>query len=134
MDPDEEAARERELGRLLREARERIRPKMSKRQAAAKAGFSPTQWGDMERGERHQGTRVRASDDTLEAAARAVGLDPQILFDAVGRTYHPGKELELSASGVNLDELAQLDPDAYELIVRQAELALERARSRRLEG
>ena len=130
MDQDDEAAREREVGRLLREARERLRPKVSKRQAAAKAGFSPTQWGDMERGERHQGTRVRAADETLVAAARAVDLDPRVLFEAAGRPYTEPEPLELSASGVDLDELRRVDPDAYELIVAQAQLALERARRR----
>lgn len=129
MDQDE-AAREHEMGRLLREARERLRPKVSKRQAAAKAGFSPTQWGDMERGERHQGTRVRPADETLLAAARAVDLDPRVLFEAVGRPYSEPETLELSASGVDLDALARLDPEAYELIVRQAQLALDRARRR----
>lgn len=44
-------------------------------------------------------------------------------------TASPG-EIRLSASGTDLDELRQVDPDAYELIMVQARAALERARAR----
>jgi len=42
-----------------------------------------------------------------------------------------GRGVRISASGVDLDELRRLDPEAYQAIIRQAEIALDRARDRR---
>lgn len=103
-DEQVEAARERQAGELLREARERLRPKVSKREAARRAGFSPTQWGDMERGHRQHGAPVRATSETLAAAADAVELDRAVIFEAMGKPY-PAADLGPSRT----DRLTQLE-------------------------
>lgn len=132
MDPlDDESAREAAVGEALKRARGRE----SQRAVAARAGVSPTQWRHMENGIRDNGVPVRASDRTLEAAARAVGLDPAALFEIAGRPYESSDEpIHLSASGADLDQLRVLDPDAYELVMAQAKLALDRAHRRRESG
>lgn len=83
----------RRVGQLLGEARRSLRPKVSKREAARRAGFSEITWRQLEAGERQltKGVKVPPSpkDETLEAAARAVGLDPGIVFSEVGRRYEP---------------------------------------------
>ncbi|HEV2928631.1 MAG TPA: helix-turn-helix domain-containing protein [Propionibacteriaceae bacterium] len=80
----------RDVGALLERARRERR--LSKRAAAQKAGFSEALWRQLEDGRRLiNGVEVPANprDDTLEAAARAVGLDPQAVFDAAQRDYVP---------------------------------------------
>lgn len=62
---------------LIRHCREAADPPMSRRQAAAKAGISPSQWGDVERGRKRAGSGVdvpvQATAETLARMARAVG-------------------------------------------------------------
>lgn len=62
---------------LIRQRRETAVPSMSRRQAAVKAGISPSQWSDIERGSKMagQGTVVpiRATAETLARMARVVG-------------------------------------------------------------
>lgn len=76
----------------------------------------------------------------LEEVADALGVPVGDLLGDIRRTMtdHIGMTdeatVELSASGVDLEELHRLDPEQYDAIMRQAELALDRARQRRLEG
>jgi transcriptional regulator with XRE-family HTH domain len=62
---------------LIRERREAAVPVMSRRQAAAKAGISPSQWSDVERGHKGAGpgvlVPVHATADTLARMARVAG-------------------------------------------------------------
>jgi hypothetical protein len=62
---------------LIRKRRETAMPPMSRRQAAAKAGISASQWGDVERGHKKAGSGivvpVKATSDTLALMARTVG-------------------------------------------------------------
>jgi len=73
---------------LIRQCREAAVPAMSRRQAAAKAGLSPSQWGDVERGRKRAGSGViipvQATADTLARMARTVGASPDDLA-AAGR-------------------------------------------------
>jgi transcriptional regulator with XRE-family HTH domain len=73
---------------LIRRARERCDPAMSRRQAAATAGISPSQWSDVERGQKKAGSGVAvpvlATADTLARMARTVGATADELA-AVGR-------------------------------------------------
>jgi len=61
---------------------------MSRRQAAAKAGISPSQWSDVERGHKKAGSGVvvpvQATAETLARMARAVGVSVDDLA-AAGR-------------------------------------------------
>jgi transcriptional regulator with XRE-family HTH domain len=73
---------------LVRQRREAAVPAMSRRQAAAIAGLSPSQWSDVERGHKKAGSSVevpvRATAETLARMARAVGASADDLA-ATGR-------------------------------------------------
>ena len=73
---------------LIRQRREAATPALSRRQAAAKAGISPSQWSDVERGSKHVGSGVtipvHATAQTLARMARSVGATPEDL-QAAGR-------------------------------------------------
>lgn len=88
-----EAAAERwraTVGTMLELARRERR--LSKRAAAREAGFTEAVWRQLEQGHRSlQGQLLVTNprDDTLEAAALAVGLAPKRVFEAAGRPYVP---------------------------------------------
>ena len=71
---------------LIRQRREALVPAMSRRQAAAKAGLSPSQWGDVERGRKKAGSGivvpVQATADTLARMAHAVSVSADDLASA----------------------------------------------------
>jgi transcriptional regulator with XRE-family HTH domain len=73
---------------LIRRRRETAVPPMSRRQAAAKAGISPSQWSDVERGSKKAGpgiaVPVQATAETLARMAQVVGIGPDELT-AAGR-------------------------------------------------
>jgi transcriptional regulator with XRE-family HTH domain len=73
---------------LMRRRREALSPPMSRRQAAAKAGISPSQWSDVERGIKKAGTGVtvpvQATARTLAKMAQAIGVTADELA-AAGR-------------------------------------------------
>ena len=73
---------------LIRQRREAMDPGMSRRQAAAKTGISPSHWSDVERGHKKAGTGVvvpiRATAKTLARMARVVGVSADDLA-AAGR-------------------------------------------------
>ena len=89
---DEEFARWKAVGWQLGNAR-RLK-KLSKRRAADAAGISDITWRTLESGVRQlaPGVLLPASprDETLEAAARAVDLDPAGIFELAGREYVAG--------------------------------------------
>ena len=96
------------VGRLLREAKERMRPKLSKREAAKRAGFSEGLWRHLEQGVRiTYGVRVlpNPSDENLANAAYAVHLEPDEVFAAVGRQWvkpHPDWVPEVVRQGLDI--------------------------------
>jgi transcriptional regulator with XRE-family HTH domain len=73
---------------LIRQRREAADPPMSRRQAAAKAGISASQWSDIERGHKQAGSGVtvpvQATAETLARMARVVGITADELA-AAGR-------------------------------------------------
>jgi transcriptional regulator with XRE-family HTH domain len=73
---------------LIRNRREAAVPPLSRRQAAARAGISPSQWSDVERGSKRAGpgivVPVLATADTLAKMARAIGVGADQLA-AAGR-------------------------------------------------
>ena len=73
---------------LIRQRREAADPPMSRRRAAAKAGISPSQWSDIERGHKQAGSGVtvpvQATAETLARMARIVGVTASELT-AAGR-------------------------------------------------
>jgi transcriptional regulator with XRE-family HTH domain len=68
---------------LIQQRREESAPPLSRRQAAAKAGISPSQWGDVERGHKRAGSGVivpvQATAETLARMARTVGVSAEEL-------------------------------------------------------
>lgn len=63
----------------------------------------------------------------------AQGATASELLDEFDRVHRPGPAggpIRLSASGVDLDELLDRDPEAYAAIMEQARIALDRARQR----
>lgn len=73
---------------LIRQRREAAVPEMSRRQAAAKAGISASQWSDVERGRKKAGpgviVPVLATAETLARMAQVVGVSANDLA-ATGR-------------------------------------------------
>lgn len=73
---------------LIRQRREASDPPLSRRQAAIKAGISPSQWSDVERGYKQAGSGVtipvQTTPETLARMAQAVGANADDLA-AAGR-------------------------------------------------
>jgi transcriptional regulator with XRE-family HTH domain len=71
---------------LIRRWREAAVPALSRRQAAARAGISPSQWSDVERGSKRAGLGVvipvLATAETLAKMAAAIGVGPDELTEA----------------------------------------------------
>ena len=73
----------RTVAEILGAARKRL--KLSKRQAARRAGISEGTWRQLERGPTLEGGTIyinQARPENLFAAARAVGVDPKMVFGA----------------------------------------------------
>lgn len=156
---DDEGEAWRRAGELLQRGREATG--LSKREAARVAGFSEITWRQLEAGERQisRGVKVPPSpkDETLAAAGLVARVALEELFQIVDRELPPhledrirrkvfgehsvaiefeeGGDVDvvpnLSAQGVDLAELQELDPDAYRQIVELAKFHLDRARERR---
>ena len=79
---------------IHRRRREASGPPLSRRQAAARAGVSPSQWSDVERGSKRAGPGivipVRATAETLAKMAAAVGVSAGELA-AAGRDDAAGQ-------------------------------------------
>jgi transcriptional regulator with XRE-family HTH domain len=69
--------------------------------------------------------------DRLVVLAQYFGW-PGDAFDRIRRGEEPVDEIHIDASGVDLEELRQVDPESYDQIMSMARLALDRARDRRL--
>lgn len=136
LSPDEWAT----IAHFLR--RVRARYGWTQEQAAAQAirGLSRAPLGLLENG-KPENNRALAS--TLEGVRQAYGLPDEwwvhvlsgeLTVDlAVAGKVGP-EPIRLSASGVDLDELLERDPEAYAAIMEQARIALDRARERRWPG
>jgi len=79
--------------------------------------------------------RTAATDRVLAAISRGLDWPPNALASirdgADVSTFEPDDEpMTMDASGVDLEELRQLDPDAYEQLVQLGRTLLERARER----
>lgn len=70
-----------------------------------------------------------ARTDRLSVLASYLGW-PGDGFERVRRGEDPHGPVELAASGVDLEELREADPEAYEQIIGMARIALDRARRR----
>lgn len=69
--------------------------------------------------------------DRLVVLAQFFGW-PSDGFDRIRRGEEPTEEIHIDASGTDLEELRQADPESYDQIMAMAKLALDRARERRL--
>ncbi len=69
---------------------------LSKRAAAHLAGLSEVTWRQLESGKKQVApsvvVEVSPRDDTLVAAAMAVGIDPAVVLAAAGRNYEPSED------------------------------------------
>lgn len=117
----------RQVGARLGE--ERRRRGLSKRAAAARAGFSEITWRQLEAGERQVSKEVKVpvspKDETLVAAALAVMIDPAELFAMAGRSWEPPTDHGTDYNA----EMSQVSPEtkaAIDLLIEA-----ERARERR---
>lgn len=81
-----------DVGARIEAARTAMRPKMSKRAAAAKAFISEGHWRTAERGSQNIKGHIVApsvSPEALGDIARVVRLDPADLFRRLGWEYEP---------------------------------------------
>ncbi len=79
------------VAELLGDARKRL--KLSKRQAARRAGISDGTWRQLERGPTYENKTLyinQTRPENLYAAARAVGVDPQTVFELFGERVPEG--------------------------------------------
>lgn len=111
------------VGRLLWQGRQRLR--LSQRKAAESAGFSATQWRHMEAGQRPSGEPVNPTDENLEAAALAVGLDPGEVFDAAGRSYAPTPRAPVVVEPVTMEQLLDVMRQVAAQVERLADVLLD---------
>lgn len=74
-----------------------------------------------------RGQKRAALTTTLRWPLNALDL----LADGADPEELGSPSIEISASGVDLDELARIDPEQYESIMDLARIALDRARARR---
>ena len=112
-------------GSLIRRRREAAVPPLSRRQAAAHAGISPSQWSDVERGSKRAGPGivipVQATPETLAKMAAAVGATAEELSaagrpDAADRLRSAGRQHQLGERLAGIPGLGflarQAQPDA----------------------
>lgn len=134
------AADFRTVGERIRTARERAG--LTQAELGAQVGVKQQSVQKWEAGKGITLTRLDAIAEVLKITTPALLGHPNRFPstrppDPVKPRYGPDQpdedlddELELSASGVDLEELRRLDPDAYAVVQRQAELLLDRARER----
>jgi transcriptional regulator with XRE-family HTH domain len=71
----------------------RLRLRLSKRQAARRAGISEGTWRQLEKGPEFMNGVLYTNNtrpENLFAAARAVGVEPKVIFDAFGEEVPSG--------------------------------------------
>lgn len=111
------------VGAALGQARRAL--KLSKREAARRAGISEITWRTYENGVRQVTSDyqvpVSPRDDKLEAAAKAVGLDPAVVFALAGRPYDgalsPTPDAQPAALSGKIGRLSERDRRAVERLV-----------------
>lgn len=121
-----------ELGAIVRARR--LALGLKQREVVDAAGVSEPTYRAIENG------RTEAGDLTLAAVSRGLewpsealgrikaGEDPEG-FDSADFFDEPS--IRLSASGVDLDELRELDPEGYQTVLAQIDLLVRRARKQR---
>lgn len=121
METGEEVRWSEAIGKRLREGRGR----MSKREAARRAGFSEATWRALELGVRRPAkgieVPVNPTVENLVAAAEAVGINPDEILSMVGLAYQAAFErVETATNEVQelRDEVARLAA-RVELLDRQ---------------
>lgn len=116
-----------DVGQRLGTARRQLR--ISKREAARRAGFSDGQWRVLEAGRRIVAKGIvvppNPKDETLQGAAEAVGIDPAELFRLVGRDFVAGATPPPPANGTDPSDLARRVGD-LELDVREIRTMVQR--------
>lgn len=129
MADEQEAARWVAVGERLGEARRARR--LTKRAAASRAGFSEITWRNLEQGARQAapGVLIPVSprDETLEAAARAVDIDPAELFELAQRPYTELPAASTRTSEIEVDfnsKVARLPPEDQEYVLGLVERLL----------
>lgn len=113
------------VGAALGQARRAL--KISKREAARRAGISEITWRTYETGMRQVTSDyhvpVSPRDDKLEAAAKAVELDPAVVFKIAGRPYDgalspaPAADGPPAALSGKISRLSERDRRAVERLV-----------------
>lgn len=108
------------VGSYLRTGRERTH--LSKRAAARRAGISEGLWRHLEAGVKQlHGVNVLPNprSENLVAAAQAVGLDPRVIFRAIGRAAGPIPEFEPADESLQarIDQLSYRDRQLVEQLV-----------------
>lgn len=112
---------------------------ITRRQVAAALGVTSQAVDYWATGKREPDLRmVAALEEFLGAQGRLIaclGYQPGVVqsrrrFRLEPKPEDAEPEIHIAASGVDLDELRLRDPDAYELILAQAKMALDRARDR----
>lgn len=129
LDQAEEAPKWEKLGALL--AEHRIARGISKREAARLAGFSEGLWRHLEEGKRiSYGHAILPNprDDKLASAARAVGLDPAVAFEIVGREL-PTSRLPAGTAALSGVDVTGLPPEDIAKVQGYIDALRERRRS-----
>lgn len=96
---------------LIRQRRETASPTLSRRKAAARAGISPSQWSDVERGHKRAGggviVPVQATAETLARMAHVVSVSADDLA-AAGREDAADQLRTLDREGTMRQRLAAI--------------------------
>jgi transcriptional regulator with XRE-family HTH domain len=120
------------IGEFLRRLRARRGWTQEQAAGAGGRGLSRAPLGMLENGKPENNRPLRS---TLEGIQRAYDLPDEwwalvVSGDLTADTTMSDGPIRLSASGVDLDELHEKDPEAYAAIMEQARIALDRARER----
>jgi transcriptional regulator with XRE-family HTH domain len=139
-----------QVGQLLAERREALG--LTQAEASQLANISEASWNVLENGraERFRRSTLRGAAVALKWPLDAIdrliaGEDPARFVHTVhtnavipiavvpqaGEVGRSDGEIQLDASGVDLEELRLTDPDGYARVVEMARLLLDRARERR---
>ena len=117
----------RTVAETLGAARKRLG--ISKRQAARRAGISEGTWRGLEQGPTYIINSVnitRARPENLYAAAMAVGVDPKIVFDAIGEEVPTGIDFTPFDDRVS-KKIAKLDVRDRDIIEGIVDLMLSKS-------
>lgn len=120
------------IGTFLRRVRAKRGWTQEQAASAGGRGLSRAPLGMLENGKPENNRPLRS---TLEGVQRAYELPDEwwqlVLRGDLNEDAGASGPIRLSASGVDLDELLERDPEAYAAIMEQARIALDRARDRK---